>query len=402
MATIKYYLRQSKANLETFTLYVKITKDRKRKVISMNMTCTEKDWDSKKEEFTKSYTNYKAFNSQLQSFKINIHTILNDAKLKKKAITLEELESELLNKSSKKKLSLFQFWEFKIENYKKMGKFRNSMIYHDALITLKKFLENKAIDFKDLNYTLLKGLESYMRTNNNKDTTISVRMRTIRALYNDAIKNEYISKDYYPFEKYSISKLNTKTRKRAIDVKSFELLKQFDIKSHPQYADSFNYLIFSYYMRGMNFIDMAKLTWDNLQNDSIFYIRSKTKKPFKIRIRPEVAEIIEYYKLNYPSDKYILPILNKADLTPIQIYYRQQKMLRKFNKELKEIANICSIDTNITSYVIRHTLGNNLRKAGASISFLKDVYGHDAESTTNIYVNDIDPEDLDNEIDLYL
>ena len=50
MATIKYYLRQSKANLETFTLYVKITKDRKRKVISMNMTCTEKDWDSKKEE----------------------------------------------------------------------------------------------------------------------------------------------------------------------------------------------------------------------------------------------------------------------------------------------------------------------------------------------------------------
>ncbi|MCE2962417.1 MAG: phage integrase SAM-like domain-containing protein [Chitinophagales bacterium] len=402
MATIKYFLRQSTSDLESFGLYIKITKDRQRKVISLKKTCTKKDWDEKKEEFRKSFPNAKAENLNLASFKIKIQTILNDAFLQKREITLDELESELINKRNKSKLSLFQFWKFKIENYKSMGKFRNSMIYHDAFITLKKFIDNREIDYKDLNYTLLKGLESFMRANNNKDTTISVRMRTIRALYNDAIKNEYTSKDNYPFDKYSISKLNTKTRKRALDIESFERLKQFDVKCHPQYTDSFNYFLFSYYMRGMNFIDMAKLTWENLQNDSIFYLRSKTKKPFKIRIRPEVAEIIEYYKVNYPSEKYILPILNKADLKPIQIYYRQQKMLRRFNKEIKEIAKICGIDSNITSYVIRHTLGNNLKKAGASITVIKEVYGHDEEKTTNIYLNEINPEELDNQIDLYL
>ena len=184
-------------------------------------------------------------------------------------------------------------------------------------------------------------------------------------------------------------------------IQKFEKIKNFDISQYPYFADTLYIFLFSYYTRGMNFIDISFLKWENVQGDKLYYRRSKYKKNFIMRIKPEVAKIIEYYKTNKITE-YIFPIINKNDLTPIQIRYRQDKILKKFNKEIKQIGKLCDIITPITSYVVRHTFANSLRKKGMSIDMISELMGHDATETTHIYLKKIEDNELDDELDKFI
>jgi site-specific recombinase XerD len=84
--------------------------------------------------------------------------------------------------------------------------------------------------------------------------------------------------------------------------------------------------------------------------------------------------------------------LLKNDLTPIQIENRKQKTLKKYNKQLKEIAEIQGITENVTSYVIRHSYATNLKFAGVSSDLIGQSMGHQDISVTNAYLKEFDEE----------
>lgn len=58
--------------------------------------------------------------------------------------------------------------------------------------------------------------EKWLRSNGNKETTISLMFRTLRSTYNKAIKERCAHLSDYPFQEYKISKFDTSTQKRAI------------------------------------------------------------------------------------------------------------------------------------------------------------------------------------------
>ena len=401
MTTLKYYLRDTNGQNQNLTLYLRITKDRKHRVISMKMNCSIEQWDSSKEKFKSNFQNYKEINEFLNSFRIKAQAIDNEYRIKGHDYSLKDIESKLFSNKSKNKQTLFDFWDSKIDSLKKANKIGNYRIYRDVKKSFIEFLGGRSIDFKDLTYPLVNAYDVYMRSNGNQDTTISLRMRTLRALFNDAVKNDLVSKELYPFSKFIISKLKTETSKRAMSIDEFEKIKNFDISQYPYFADTLYIFLFSYYTRGMNFIDISFLKWENVQGDKLYYRRSKYKKNFIMRIKPEVAKIIEYYKTNKITE-YIFPIINKNDLTPIQIRYRQDKILKKFNKEIKQIGKLCDIITPITSYVVRHTFANSLRKKGMSIDMISELMGHDATETTHIYLKKIEDNELDDELDKFI
>ena len=65
-------------------------------------------------------------------------------------------------------------------------------------------------------------------------------------------------------------------------------------------------------MQGMNFIDLAKLKVGQIIGGRVRYIRSKTNKPYEVKLTKEAQEIVSNYILNKKPDDYIFPILNKA------------------------------------------------------------------------------------------
>ncbi len=116
--------------------------------------------------------------------------------------------------------------------------------------------------------------------------------------------------------------------------------KEFESLRLEQVRDIF---IFSCYT-GLAYIDVYNLTEDQLNvwadgNTWISFHRQKTKVPFNVRLLDVPLQIIEKYK-HFRKGKRLLPVPSN----------------QKCNEYLKEIAEVCGINKNITFHLARHTL----------------------------------------------
>lgn len=100
-------------------------------------------------------------------------------------------------------------------------------------------------------------------------------MRTIRSIYNKAINRKHITKSLYPFDLYKISKLKKEAKKEYLTEEEIKLLENEDFEDKKlQFAKDL--YLFSFYCRGMNFIDITKLSSSNLFEGKTSYLRNKT------------------------------------------------------------------------------------------------------------------------------
>lgn len=132
-------------------------------------------------------------------------------------------------------------------------------------------------------------------------------MRTIRAIYNKAIKEGVAEKDQYPFNDYKIK--TAPTEKQALDL---DLMKKIiNLKLEPKHNcfHARNYFLASYMMYGMNFTDMAFLKKTNINNGRINYRRKKISKIYDIKITDNLKTIIDYYIIN--NKDYVFPIIKR-------------------------------------------------------------------------------------------
>lgn len=151
-------------------------------------------------------------------------------------------------------------------------------------------------------------------------------------------------------------------------------------------------LQFIYYARGINFGDMCKLKWDNIANGTIHYKRSKNHRDYDYTLHPKTLEVINYFK-DYPiqSDAgYVFPFLSSIHDTARKIDTRIESALKDFNEDLKDMAEAVDWERKFTSYSLRHGFATHLRNNGANISIIKEALGHEEESQTNVYLDDLD------------
>ena len=68
----------------------------------------------------------------------------------------------------------------------------------------------------------------------------------------------------------------------------------------------------------------------------------------------------------------------------------KSKTLKKFNKDLKEIALHVGIDKKLTSYVARHSFATNLKQLGVSTDIISESMGHQNINITNAYLKEFE------------
>lgn len=177
---------------------------------------------------------------------------------------------------------------------------------------------------------------------------------------------------------------------------------QLDLSEYPTLIDTRNYFIFSFYTRGMNFADMATLKWNDISDDRIYYTRSKTKRNFQIKILPPVQEILNYYKGRSTPTDYVFPILLEQGMTFSHLENRKRKVLKRYNKRLKEIASLCGIDKPLSSYVARHSYANSLKQKGISTDIISESMGHQNIAITQAYLKELDNSLIDEAMEVLL
>ena len=360
-----------------YPLMLRICKDGKKKYQSLGISVLPRYWD-----FTRNKPKPNCPNKEY------IQKIILDKQT--------ELQQRMLEFNFELK-TVCQFYQELIEQYKNNDKCGNRLIYKSSYNSLKVFTKNQLdIPFSAIDISWLNKYEKWLRSKCNKETTMSLMFRTLRSAYNKAIKAKCARKSDYPFDEYKINKFDTKTQKRAIaKTEVLKFTKEVDYIGKRQYVQlSKDIFIFSYLCGGINFTDIANLTKANITNGRIHYIRQKTGKLIKLGISEEAMQIIKKYESE--SKGYLFPILNaNIHKTPLQKQNRIHKMLGNVNKNLKLIAAQLNVDANMTTYVARHSFASVLKKSGVSIALISEALGHSDLSTTQVYLDSFDNEQID-------
>ncbi len=394
MASIRIVLRKKALSDGTFPVCLRVTKNRKSKYFTTLYNAGSSEWNDKLGHF-KNNSKYLQQNRVLLKIRDRAFTVYSELKIKNENFSLRDFENAFRITSNSLKNGVFGFWQEIINELNAAGRTGSARIHGEAYSAVKRFTKKSELEFSDINMTFLSKFESYLRSCGGVDGGISIRMRSIRTLFNIAVKRDIITSEVYPFKKYQISKLKGGSAKRALDFNDIMKIVNFDISQYPHLLQSHKYFVFSFYTRGMNFADQMLLEWRQINDHKIFYTRSKSKGNFNITILPPVQNILDYFKENSIGTKYVFPILLRDHMTPIQIEYRKHKTLRKYNQDLKEIAKICKINKHVTSYVARHSYANCLKQKGVATDIISESLGHQNLAVTQAYLKELDSSVLD-------
>lgn len=405
MATFKIILRKNKIKRNgNHPIALRISKGNKSTYFTLKFDCNKNQWEEGASRFNYNYPNYRKVNKILTGIEDKIETVINELKIENEYFTLDDIKNRFREgKSREKRKNTYSFIEYMdeiISDLMDSNKVGNAKVYRDTKNSFIKYLGKDYITltFKGVNLRLLNKYLVYLRSLNNKDGGIAVKFRTLRAVYNKAIKENYADASDYPFNNFNFGQFKEKRNYEVLDRDEVNRIINLNIENQPQLKLTKDTFLFSYYLGGMNFIDLIQLEWKHIVGDKLAYTRSKTSKNFKFSLNNICQDIIEYYRGQNNSTKYIFPYLTMDNLTQNQIFNRKDKTLKKYNKELKEIAKLSKINKNITSYVARHSFANNLKKSGADKSIISQALGHKSQKVTDVYLRELDNELIDEAI----
>lgn len=279
--------------------------------------------------------------------------------------------------------SLFNFMQGTIVHLRQMGKTRTAENYSYALKSFVQFRQDKDVPLSEMDSDLMQLYESYLQSKGAVRNTSSFYLRILRAVYNRALEKG-LTKERNPF-KHVYTGVD-KTVKRAISLPAIKRMKNLDLSLQPNLEFARDMFLFSFYTRGMAFIDMAYLKKKDLQNGSLSYRRRKTGQQLVIKWERQMQEIINKHSTDNGSI-YLLPIL-RYPYHDIQKHYRN--VLSNINRNLKEVAKLVETSIPLSMYCARHSWASAAKGKNIPVSVISEGMGHDSESTTQIYLTSLD------------
>ncbi|KAA6313854.1 Tyrosine recombinase XerC, partial [termite gut metagenome] len=253
------------------------------------------------------------------------------------------------------------------------------------------------IPFDSITVDWLKKYEKAMLTEGKSYTTISMYIRSMRALFNEAKNAEIIKEAQYPFGKGKYEVPTGKGRKMALTLQQIKQIITYTdgAEATGHYRDLW---FFSYLCNGININDMLKLKYANIDGDEIHFYRSKTlhtskeKKEIEALITPEMKQIIERWgNPDRSLNNYVFPFLSGNE-TPVGQKKRIQDITRRINKHMKKIGDSLGI-LGISTYTARHSFASVLKRSGANIAYISESLGHTDLKTTENYLASFEKEE---------
>ena len=285
-----------------------------------------------------------------------------------------------------KEVSLFSFWHNVIVQLKQLGTVRTAETYTATLKSFMKFLDNQDIPLDGITSDMMLMYEAYLKTRGVRMNTISFYMRNLRAVYNRAVEKG-LTPQQYPFRHVYTGV--DKTVKRAIPIKDIKALKDMDLSMNPTLDFTRDMFMFSFYTRGMSFVDMAYLKKTDIKNGILTYRRRKTSQELSIKWEKCMAEIIAKYPENKTS--FLLPIIKEQGNERRQY----DNTLHLINNRLKKLSDMLKLQRPLSMYVARHSWASAAKAKNVPLSVISEGMGHDSEATTQIYLASLETSVVD-------
>ncbi|MCR9264348.1 site-specific integrase [Maribacter sp. PR1] len=379
--TVIFFTRKSRSVPNQLSIYVRITVDGQRSEISLKRNIPSKEWDSSRNRGRGGSQRIRTLNAYLDSVYRGLLDCHKELLEENRVVSSDAIKSRYLGEddNSKTLRDLIKYHNGNMSIVLKKGTMKN---YYTTEKYLYRFLaKNRKVNdvrLKQLNYAFVTDFEHFLR--NYRDSKkrlllgnngVMKHLERFKKMLNLAVKLEWMDKN--PFNQFQL-KYN-KYDRQFLDEEELEQLESTEMGNErlERIRDCF---VFSCYT-GLSYVDVKELNSDNIVkgidgNHWISTKREKTDKPVKVPLLPKAREILEKY-MQCPEME------NKESLLPISSN-------QKTNAYLKEIADSCDIDKNLTFHVARHTFATTVMLSnGVPIETVSKLLGHSKLSTTQIY-----------------
>ena len=327
----------------------------------------------------------RSINSHLCKLQNEVLDAEKDLILHRKEVNYINMKNILTGKGEKERtiVPIFQEHNDRIQALVPVGEFAQGTVerYKTTLNHFKSFLESKYkvsdIAIAKIDYAFIMDFDFFLRTERACKNNTSIKyVKNFQKIFNICLDNEWLTKDV--FKKY-------KPKPTAVD-RDFLIEPELQIIQSKEFKTFRLVLVRDIYIfscyTGLAYVDVQNLSPANISmgidgSKWIFINREKTDGPSHIPILPIVEELIEKYK-NHPK------AVNKNRVMPI---LSNQRM----NSYLREIADVCGINKELTFHTARHTFATTVTLSnGVPMESVSKMLGHRSLKSTQIYARVLD------------
>lgn len=379
-----------------YPVILRVYSNRSYKEYALKISVSPKYWDGNTQNVKPGYDNYEEHNLRITTLRNKIKKLILLAELNDTPLTATHVLDNItpaVSKKTNKQSSILKYAYDIISKLTADGKVGNALVYTTAINKFKTFVKKDSFTFEDLNYRKLMDYHSYLVQEGVSVNTISVYMRSLRAIYNRAIKEGIVSASDYPFKSYTIK--NERTISRALTTEEMYKIVTLKLDPNTPIYHWRNFFVLSFYMIGINFADLLTLTTKDIIDGRVIYRRSKTGKLYSVKLHPETIALLKLYKP--VSDKeYLLPVLNSNVKDKVKLKNDAKQAVKTCNKYLKKIAHMCGVNKPVSTYYARYAFANIARSLGYSKDLIAEALGHEyGNRVTSIYLDDYDKNVID-------
>ena len=390
MATINVKIHPIIPDGNVGTLFYQVVHEGTTKVIETDYKLYLHEWNSETEKLNvhdadaERFAYLAALGKRVECGMRRLRGIIMSLDLRIMPYATDDVVVNFADYCSRRSFGLFM--KEQIGRLESMKRMRTSETYTAAYRSFMRFMDNKDVAIDEFDEKLMGEYENFLKMTGAGLNTVSFYMRIMRAVYNRAV-DEGITDQRYPFKKVYTG--IARTVKRALRFDDIRRIKNVDLSNEPNLAFARDMFMFSFYTRGMSFVDMSFLSKSNLSGGVLSYCRRKTGQRLDIKWEKCMQEIVERYDACGP---YILPIVS-PDKGDERLQYRQCQC--RINAYLKRLGRMMGFLHPLTMYVARHSWASVAKSRNVPLSIISEGMGHDSDATTRIYLASIEASRID-------
>ena len=383
--SILFYVKRVKVNAQGLApIFQRITINGRRLDNSTGKFIDPDKWHSEMSKMRGTSEEARSINGHLDNLKSKILNVEKNLIKKDITVNFESFKNEFQGKRERERMliPIFQEHNRKIKELVGLEYAAGTLErYETSLKHTKDFLSWKYkltdINIEKIDHAFITEYEFYLRSERKCANNTAVKyIKNFHKIINQCLANGWINKD--PFSNYK-SKVKDVERVYLNEEEIQTIInKDFKIERVAMVRDIFVFSCFT----GLAYIDVKQLTKNHISlgidgDKWIFKNRQKTDTASKIPLLPMAQEIINKYE-NHPV------CINENRLLPI---FSNQKM----NAYLKEIADLCEINKDLTFHIARHTFATTVTLSnGVPLETVSKMLGHTNLKTTQHYAKILD------------
>ena len=246
--------------------------------------------------------------------------------------------------------------------------------YKEDIDFFKDYLKKEDIDYKDVDYSFIRGFYNHMDKLKYSKNTISRKISSIRSFYKYLARNNVIS--FNPFSLTNGPKKDKLLPKFLYYNELEDLFDACDLKDFLGLRDRL--ILEMLYATGMRVSELESVNISDINfSDNSIKILGKGNKERIVFFGEYAKEILDLYLKERKDKNDALFINNQGKrLTPRGVRYIINKIVDK-----------TSLNTKVSPHMLRHSFATHLLNEGCDLLSVQELLGHESLRATQVYTH---------------